>query len=181
MGKTFILWLVFMILLKCYKELLVTLKQYEYIIFFRVEVTFWWIMPFGDELLVSDICDLCSVKWFLVTDLWEFVAIFKKAFVFKLYNKLRHLRSTRDGNLICMLCNFIHYNASECQQWWHIPVIWSYRWPVGCWDLPNAFTWRSWEWLSCFLLPASPWDLCWSSKGGGEPACLSSTFLLLAT
>lgn len=45
-----------MILLKHQKDLLRTLKQYEYIIFFRMEVTFWWIMPFGDELLAPDMC-----------------------------------------------------------------------------------------------------------------------------
>lgn len=36
-------------------ELLVMIKQCEYIIFFRMQVTFWWIMPFGGELLASDI------------------------------------------------------------------------------------------------------------------------------
>lgn len=40
MCKPFILWLLLMILLKHQEELLRTLKQYEYIIFFRMEVTF---------------------------------------------------------------------------------------------------------------------------------------------
>lgn len=81
------------------KEQVITQKQYGYPIFFRMELTFLWIMPFGDELLALDICvsfDLSSVMCFVVTNRSGFVVIFKKTFVLKLYNELRHLRITRD-------------------------------------------------------------------------------------
>lgn len=42
---------------------------------------------------------------------------FKKAFVFKSYNKLRHLRSTRDWNLARVLWNFILYASSGGLEW----------------------------------------------------------------
>lgn len=54
-----------------------------------MELTFLWIMPFGDELLALGICvsfDLSSVMCFVVRNLSGIVVIIKKTFVLKLYN-----------------------------------------------------------------------------------------------
>lgn len=40
------------------------------------------------------------------------------------------------------------------QQWWP-GVMWSHRWPEGCSDLPDAFSWRSCERSSCRYTPNS--------------------------
>lgn len=58
----------------------------------------WWVTGFR---YLCIIWSLSSVLCIVVTDLSGFVAIFKKTFVLKLYNELRHVRTTRDWNLTC--------------------------------------------------------------------------------